>query len=363
MIGIIYGYCVKHGGIGRYISEYFKNLSQPSNFELLTIEKNIEMPDEIKTTIIDCERDTRFMSIAENKRFSSFVRKLSEKYDITHSHGVYEFIPGIYTAHICLNSYFDRFIEFFGKSKLPEPLKDNFEELTDLENKIISTRDGKRLVTVSHKVANELSKKYGCNKNNIEVIHGASRFSQNKCEYMPSTDKNDAYTIGFIGGNLYTKGILFIKDVISELVSREFNITCVGAGCDDTIGNYLKDSRCETKTLGKCDINESFYKSLDIFLNLSIYEAYSLTTLEAMSLGIPVISSDLNGVFYDAKEDLELGRVRDITNSKEVANIIEKILYDDDFRDRVITSGYKIVQENSWKCVSLRYEKIYQEFL
>lgn len=363
MIGIIYGYCVKHGGIGRYISEYFKHLRQPSNFELITIEKNVEIPNEIKTEIINCKRDTRFMSIDENKSFSSFVRKLSEKYDVTHSHGVYEFIPDIYTAHICLSSYFDRFIEFFGRLSLSEHLRDYFEELIELENKIVSNTNNKRLVAVSNKVADELLIRYRVKKNDLEVIHGASRFSQRKCKHISNMDKSGAYTIGFIGGDLHTKGIVFIKDILGKVASRRLDITCVGAGCDSAISNFLNDSKYETKILGKCAIDESFYESLDVFLNLSIYEAYSLTTLEAMSLGIPVISSNLNGVFYDADESLILGRVKDVSNSQEVADTLERILYDDDFRDRVINSGYTVAQKNSWKDVSSEYEKIYQEFL
>ena len=109
---------VKHGGIGRYISEYVKNLRASPRLEIITLESDISLPDEIKISIVNCERDVRFMSMKENKRFSEFVKKLMPNYRFIHSHGVYDFLPDLYTAHICLNSYFEEFDKFFGISRL-----------------------------------------------------------------------------------------------------------------------------------------------------------------------------------------------------------------------------------------------------
>jgi len=366
MIGIVYGYCVKHGGIGRYISEYLKHIKR-KELEVICIEGDIELLRGIRTLCINCDRDTRFMSTDENKSFSEAIKKISGKYDIIHSHGIYDFIPDIYTAHICLESYFSKFIDIFGKSNLPDHLKEMYPTLIELENKIISNFKNERgLIVVSKKVKDEICNRYNLNEERVNIIRGASRFYRRKRERIDFNirQKKEVYKIGFIGGNLYAKGIVFIKDVLSKLASRGFRIECIGAGCGDNIKEFLNsNSKYRTKILGKCEINEDFYRDLDAFLNLSIYEAYSLSTLEAMSLGIPVISSTLNGIFYDAEQeqkDLVLAKIKDISNCDEIANMLERILSDEDFKRGIKESGYKIARQNTWEDVSLEYLKIYQ---
>ncbi len=360
MIGIVYGYCVKHGGVGRYITETITHFKNPSNFELLTIEKNSNTPT-TKTILINCERDLRFMSIKENKSFSNKIKELFEKYDIIHSHGVYDFLLDIYTAHICLASYFGKFIEIFGKEYLPEHLRKDYHKLINLEERMLSNLHEEGLIAVSNKVAEDLSNRYKISKKRIEIVSGSSRFCKEK---GTENKKKDFCTIGFTGGNLYAKGIVFMKDIFNRLVSKGIRLRCVGVGCNDDIKKFLEtNSRYEINVMGKSDIQKDFYRKLDIYLCLSIYEGYSLSTLEAMSLGVPVISSNLNGVFYDAKEELPLARIEDVSDTNEVIGMIEKIIFDEYFRNKVVDSGYKIVNRLSWADVATKYESIYQKFL
>ena len=107
---------------------------------------------------------------------------------------------------------------------------------------------------------------------------------------------------------------------------------------------------------------EYYFSALDIYFNLSNYEGYSLTTLEAMSLGVPVISSDLNGVFYDNK-DKNLARVKDISDKNEVVFLTKKILLDNVFREQIIKSGHNIISNNSWSKVAKKYDMIYSNYL
>ncbi|MEM4605572.1 MAG: glycosyltransferase family 4 protein [Candidatus Pacearchaeota archaeon] len=368
MIGIVYGYCVKHGGVGRYISEYLRNIEDKKNFEIISTEIDIHLPKQIRTLLINCERDRRFMSIDENKSFSQSIRRLTKQYEIIHSHGIYDFLPNFYTAHICINSYFNKFIDIFGKSALPKHLRNSYPILIDFEDKILSNLDKERLIFVSKKVADELSTRYWLSKDNIKIIHGASRFHQFTNKAKRNLDKKyekKTCTIGFVGGDLYAKGIVFLKDALNKLASKGFKIRCIGVCWDNYVGEFLKKgSRYETELFGRYEINEDFYNKLDVFLNLSIYEAYSLTTLEAMSLGIPVVSSNLNGVFYDAEqEDLTLAKVKDVSNHMEVASVLEKILCDESFKKKVVESGYKLTRKHTWKDVALEYERIYQKNL
>lgn len=110
---------------------------------------------------------------------------------------------------------------------------------------------------------------------------------------------------------------------------------------------------------------EKFYQSLDGYVCLSAYEGFSLSTLEAMSLGVPVVSSSQNGVFFDARikrPDLPLAEVKDIKDEKEATELVRKILCDIRFREEIIRSGLEITQSLSWKDVAQTYEQRYKAF-
>jgi hypothetical protein len=108
MINIVYGYCVKHGGIGRYIAETLRHVKEPWNYSVVTMESNIDFPKGTTVHKMDCPRDPIFMSANENKAFSEALKKYFDMLDgaIIHSHGVYDLIPSFYTAHICMSAYF-----------------------------------------------------------------------------------------------------------------------------------------------------------------------------------------------------------------------------------------------------------------
>jgi glycosyltransferase involved in cell wall biosynthesis len=79
-----------------------------------------------------------------------------------------------------------------------------------------------------------------------------------------------------------------------------------------------------------------------------------------MSLGIPIVSSDLNGVFYDAGNKI-LGRVQDISDSTETADMMERLLTNKSFRDSTLKTGYEITQ-HTWRGLAKIIEKEYSKF-
>ena len=376
MIGIVYGYCVRHGGIGRYISEALKHAENPSKYGLLTLEKTIDCPPSVDVNLIQCSRNQKFMSIEENEAFSAAVgniASLSNKYNLLHSHGVYNLVPDLYTAHICLDAYLNKFVEIFGNFKLSEHLRD-LSSLTEVEEYMISNLSEENIVAVSRKVAKDLSVRYDLDENKIKIIHGASRFKPNKIDSAEGADGINSkkldkpYKVGFVGSNLYSKGIIFIKDILKELSDRGFSLKCMGAGCDslDIIDLLNQSDSYKTNLLGKCDLSKGFYTNLDCFLSLGVYDGYSLSTLEAMSLGVPVVSSDLNGVFFDSKVgkgSLRLATVDDITDTEHVSDLIEQIFTDEKFRGEVVRSGFEIAKESDWSDVASRYEDVYNSIL
>ncbi len=360
MIALVYGYYVFHGGIGRYIAETLKRIRNIQKYQVLTLENTLDYPSQASISIIECVRENKYLSPLENLSFSSSVIKFikDKDFDLVHSHGVYGFEPDLYTAHICFSSYFDSLIALYGQ-KVKNHL---FTDIIAIERKMLKNLNEDQIFPVSRKVAIELAKNYSFDENKFNIARGASRFvsGSKKAKF---NEQNQI--IGSVGSNFYSKGFPILIEVMKELNKRGKNIELRIGGCDDKTDLILKDLLPKNvKIMDIEPLGKEFYINLDCFVCLSAYEGYSLSTIEAMSLGVPVVSSRMNGVFYDAyfiNHRIKLAKIEDITNICEVSDVIERVLEDKTFRDEVINSGYNIASLTSWRQVAKFYKRTYGE--
>lgn len=147
-------------------------------------------------------------------------------------------------------------------------------------------------------VSTDFQKKYLEKKfktKNIEILPNGidtRLFSPRK-----TTNKNGKATLLFVGRLHPEKNILNLLRAASEL--KNIHLTIIGKG----------EMRGEIEKMGKklnldLDIIDSVpnsklpsvYNSHDIYIQPSLYEGNPKTILEAMSCGMPVIASDVNGI-------------------------------------------------------------------
>jgi glycosyltransferase involved in cell wall biosynthesis len=371
LVGITYGYFVPNGGIGRHIAETAKRFINPELCKILTLEQRFDNFDSVKVSFIGCKREPVFLSSEENTNFSEAINQIQKKQSlIIHSHGVYNIKPDLYTAHICLLNSFEIMIAIFGK-QIVENFVPNFHKIVETEKRMLNTLKEEQIFSVSKKLSIDLSKNYGLDTVKMKIILNSSRFPLKKITYSYYENSITEIILGTIGSNFYAKGFPFVCKLIAELNRRGHKTKCIIAGCNErTISDlsffiqqenisYISDSLI---LKGRIDIGEDFYSQLDCYLCLSFLESHSLSTLEAMSLGIPVISNSINSVFYDAKLDdpsLTLCEVQSLNNIQEMADAVEHIVLDSKYRDRLINSGFSIVSQTSWESVAAAYENLY----
>lgn len=355
-VNVIYGYLVRHGGIGRYIAETLKRIKNKNNVQVLALENNIDLPPEIKVQLIDCSRNTTFMSVDENEAFSRAVESRKSNDSFQHSHGVYSITPDLYTAHVCVRAYFDKIKEIFGEAVLNQDFRLALP-LVDIEKRMldsIASRNNK-VIPVSGKVEEELARNYGVATN--QVAPGTSRFTERR---LAIESKTDTRRVGFIGNNIYTKGLIFLREALNALSRKGLEIECISAGTSQDVDKFMGSSEFRYIPLGKTEVDESFYMQLNCFACPSIYEAYSLSTLEAMSLSVPVVSSRFNGVFFDATmRGNPIASEVDITNVKELSSAIERVLTDEEFTQKVTEQGKRMAEVNSWENTANIYNRLY----
>jgi glycosyltransferase involved in cell wall biosynthesis len=100
------------------------------------------------------------------------------------------------------------------------------------------------------------------------------------------------------------------------------------------------------------------YSMASVFVYPSLYEGFGLPILEAMSCGIPVITSN-RASMPDVGGDAAL--YVDPTETDALAHAIERITSQDTLRRELISKGLARVQRYSWQTIIKQYLKVIQK--
>lgn len=152
---------------------------------------------------------------------------------------------------------------------------------------------------VSKSIAHEATK-YGANINKTTVIPGA--VSPSLLEIPISTKKSKVIRIMSVGRFHWKKGYNFALDACKKLKDQgiKFEYTIIGGVGVEDIPFQRRDLGLEEDVkfidqLAHSEVLE-MYKDCDLFLLPSVEEGIANVVLEAMSIGIPVISTNCGGM-------------------------------------------------------------------
>jgi len=127
------------------------------------------------------------------------------------------------------------------------------------------------------------------------------------------------------------------------------------------VGEYIKNhdldnwvifpKRVETEDL------PAVYQAAEIFLYTSLYDGFGIPILEALSSGIPVITSNVSAMPEAAGPD---SRLIDPKRPDEIASSIIDILSDDSLRRKMVQNGYAYAKKFDNKIVTEQMLQLYQ---
>jgi UDP-glucose:(heptosyl)LPS alpha-1,3-glucosyltransferase len=173
----------------------------------------------------------------------------------------------------------------------------------------------------------------------------------------------------FVSMNFEIKGLDYVMAAIGKAKasypSQNIKLLVVGKG------DYKKYSTLAQKTGVKDNVIfagvhkenlEKIYLATDIFMMLSRFDTFGMTTLEAMAASLPVIISSNVGAKDLVREGIN-GFVIEDTNNDDM--ICEKIgfMLDSKTRNTMTKEAYDTALNNSWEAVAKRVENIYGEML
>ena len=233
----------------------------------------------------------------------------------------------------------------------------------DLKEKIIKNSDA--IICISENTKKDLLKYYKIDERKTFVSYlGYDHILNNFPFQNFDLLKIPSNFILFVGSRLKYKNFeLFLKSYCnSKNVKKDFDIICFGGG------NF---SKTETKKFDELKIRgkifyfegrDSFlsylYKKAKLFIFPSQYEGFGIPLIEAMSIGCPVLASNIDVFNEICKDGVNYFKNND---SNDLSEKLEYLLYSDNKLLSKKDIALSISKEYSWKKSSEETYKIYSK--
>ena len=196
----------------------------------------------------------------------------------------------------------------------------------------------------------QLASCYEGYKHKYKLIY--SGIDEKRFEVGKASRFSDAFTIGYAGRLIENKGVLILIEAFKKLLEDGHNIHLALAGPLDPIFKEVFEKTIADSTIkdhitwiGIADKIEDFYHSIDLFVLPSLVkESFGLVLCEAMSAGVPVITTDSGGQkeIINSWVDGVIIPARDI---EALYQTILKIIDNETLRKSLVIAGKEKVHE------------------
>ena len=357
-------YGPKHTGIGRYTKNLLvalKNLPDVSQYKFtLIIYQDLE--SEIKKDLGDSfnyvTTNIKHYSLKEQILLPFILYRL--KPDLVHfthfNKPVFYFGKSVITIHDLIKHFFKGPQNSTKNSLIYWPKYFFYRIFTDFT---IKHND---IIVPSNFWRDYLLKNFHLKPNKVTTTHEAvdPSFEINHKSYVKNPDPYILYT-----GNLYPhKNIEIIIKSLQLLPQIKLKIICArnffSQKIEKLVSKYNLDSQVEFLGYVPDKDFKTIYSKALALVHPSLMEGFSLTGLEAMALGCPVISSN-SSCLPEIYQDSVL--YFDPNKSKELVNQIKKLKSSPTLRQKMIKQGFLQVQKYSWGLTAQKTFSIYQKIL
>lgn len=346
-------------GSGRYAFELFKNLEDKIGVELIFCNGSNDEFSDTKVKIIR-GRDFPVFRTTLNSYFS-YPKKIPDGYDLYH----------------ISNQFLARTAKFRNPSvitilDLVALVSKDLPFLTrHLQKKSLKyLRNTEKIIAISEHTKKDLIDLLNIKEDKIEVIYfGINREVFKKRDKAKIREElnlpQDKKIILHVGSEEPRKNVDGLIKAFHKLQKIYPNVSLVRVGeSRKKINKLIGELNLEKKVIRIGNIQSKeislYYNSADVFVFPSFYEGFGFPPLEAMTSGIPVISSNrtsLPEVVGDA------GIMIDPDNVDELAKKIHEVLINEGLRENMIKKGLKRAKQFTWKSCADKTLKLYKEVM
>jgi len=233
-----------------------------------------------------------------------------------------------------------------------------FDRLYGIFNLHLAAKLSSSLIFISKSTKQDFDKYFATKNKKYVVYHGLGQDSTN------IETKEEKHIILYTGSLEKRKNLPNLIKAFSLVIQRFPNLKLYLVGkpgwsdpeIDSTIKvNNLADKVVRTGFLSIDDLN-IVYSNTYVYTYLSTYEGFGIPILEAMSRGIPVITSNISSmpeVAGDAAMYVEPN------NINEIAESLKNLYEDTVLRRSLVNKGYENITKFSWEKCSSETTKIY----
>lgn len=378
---IVRGYS-KQGGISRYVAELAEFFSQEHEVHVFANSWQDVSTDKIIFHKIPMIRGNFFLKrkiygwatvfqVASFALMSRLIIK-PEKFDIVHSFGDC-FLPfDVYTSQSCHKTAVHvarksrKGIYNYFKNTILNPLN-----LIVFSIEKFSYQRGKKSVIISPTewIKREIIEEYKVAKENIVVIPNGVDLEEfnpkNRKQFRDEVRKElniklDDIVLLFVAYEFKRKGLKYIIEAIPFLKNERIKLIVIGK---EEIAPYLSLAE-ELKVAHqiiflKPTPLKKYYAASDIFIFPTLYEAFSLATLEAIASGLPILATKVSGteeLIQDGDNGFFIQR-----DGFDIAQKINLLIENEDNIKKMGENACKTAERYSRENVAHQTEEVYKK--
>ncbi|MGD9817917.1 MAG: glycosyltransferase family 4 protein [Desulfomonilaceae bacterium] len=230
-----------------------------------------------------------------------------------------------------------------------------------------------KIVAISEMIKDDMADVYKIDPNEITVIYNGvdtQRFSRNPnsrgaSDLRKSLGFNDEVLFLFMSYDFRKKGARFLIEAAHRLrqtATEKFGVVLVGRPPSPVIARLvdkfgLKDV---IRFPGPTKDPQLFYSACDVFVLPTFYDACSLVVFEAMSCGMPVITSAYNGASGIIEHGLDGFVIQNPSDSFEICSYMNRLL-DRGFLEEVSKRAFDKSQNFSLEANHSQMVRVFME--
>lgn len=236
---------------------------------------------------------TRFDRLCRNW-LSSHPQDIVFGMERTTTHTHYRAGSGVHAIYMARRCFVDTFWK-----RLTLPLNPLHRKILSMEKKAFEDPHLKVLFTNSYMVQKEIQSTYKTLPEKIEVVHNGVEWEKwgGPFEQTFQLKKKGLFELLFIGNGYKRKGLIFLLQALTH-IKTDYHLTVVGKDknlpffIDWATRHGLKE---KISFVGPQDTILPFYQKADALVIPSIYDPFANVTVEALAMGLYVVSSPFNG--------------------------------------------------------------------
>ncbi len=361
-------------GLGRYtekLIKYLEKVDQKNDYTIFLRKENFDHYIVENKNFKKALADFKWYTLSEQRGMPKLLKK--GNFDLVHF--PHFNVPLLYRGNFVVTVHDLILLDFPTKRATTlGPIKYALKNMA--YKKVISSavKKAKKVITVSEYTKKRLIEHFDLDNEKIVVTYEScekinlEKEVENK-DFLKLHKIKKPYLL-YVGNAYPHKNLERLLKVFKKLRNNNFDYQLVLVGKKDYFYQRLQDL---AKDLGLLDSGEviffgfakdselaGLYQNASLYVFPSFIEGFGLPPLEAMSYGLPVVTSKtscLPEILGDA------ARYFDPKNDEDIANVILRVLNDNILRDEMKRLGLEQVKKYSWERCAKETLAVYESIL